>query len=84
MQCKDIPDDVFMKAVELAPSPNLQANAWKMRWEVHWVLESMIGEIPEKLLMAKARKLMSRKILGGCDCGCRGDWHDERICEGPY
>jgi hypothetical protein len=29
---------------------------------------------PQKLVIAKARKLMRRGLLEGCDCGCRGDF----------
>jgi predicted transcriptional regulator len=29
---------------------------------------------PEKVMHAKMRALYRRGLVGGCDCGCRGDW----------
>ncbi|MFJ3248381.1 hypothetical protein [Streptomyces sp. NPDC086782] len=79
MQCKDIPDDVFLAAVRAVPTSS--PVGWRTRWDVHGKLEDALGfEVPEKLLMAKARKLESRGLLGGCTCGCRGDWHPSDEC----
>jgi hypothetical protein len=79
MQCKDIPDDVFMSAVQAARA---NSAGWRSRWDVHETLnEAMDIDVPEKLLMAKARKLEAREILGGCTCGCRGDWHPADECQ---
>lgn len=77
MQCKDIPDDVFLDAVRRTPAVDgsLDPARWRMRWNVQEQLEQVIDPIPENLLLAKARKLMAAKKLGGCDCGCRGDYH---------
>lgn len=80
MQCKDIPDEVFMTAVHRTvgtPSQN-----WRMRWEIHAAIEEALGWIPEKLLLAKAHKLIAAGKMGGCDCGCRGDWHPADECVG--
>lgn len=30
--------------------------------------------VPWKVLRAKARKLINRRLLDGCCCGCRGDF----------
>lgn len=77
MQCKDIPDDVFLDAVRRTPAvdDSLDPSSWRMRWSVHEELERVLGFVPERLLLAKARKLMAAKRLGGCPCGCRGDYH---------
>lgn len=81
MQCKDVPDHVFMAAVREAPAGVI---GWRLRWDVHERLEGALGcEIPEKLLMAKARRLEARGLLGGCTCGCRGDWHPSDECGAP-
>lgn len=29
---------------------------------------------PNKVVRAKMRALVKRKLVGGCDCGCRGDF----------
>lgn len=79
MQCKDIPDEVFLSAVRRAGKPG----SWRMRWHVQTELEAVVGPVPENLLMAKARKLIARRVMGGCDCGCRGDWHPADECNDP-
>jgi len=79
MQCKDIPDDVFLDAVRFTEP----RGHWRMRWNVQERLESVLGPIPENLLVAKARKLMAAGKLGGCDCGCRGDYHLPEDCGDP-
>lgn len=85
MQCKDIPDQLFIDAVRRTPAPfgNMRPGAWRMRWDVQHELEKTTGPIPEKLFLAKASKLFARKILGGCSCGCRGDYHLIEDCEHP-
>jgi hypothetical protein len=77
MQCKDIPDEVFLGAVLRTPASDgtLNPASWRMRWNVHAELEATIGFVPDNLLLAKARKLIAAKKLGGCPCGCRGDYH---------
>lgn len=79
MQCKDIPDAVFLGAVRAASST---PSGWSMRWDVQTALEVALGcvDVPDKLLLAKARRLESRGLLGGCTCGCRGDWHPSEEC----
>jgi hypothetical protein len=75
VKCADIADDVFLAAVA-ATAPVGSAVAWRTRWAVHETLQADLGtEVPEKLFMAKARKLMLKKKLNGCPCGCRGDYH---------
>jgi hypothetical protein len=80
MQCKDIPDATFLDAVRRAPGTS-SAN-WRMRWNVHAILEAQLGPIPGNLFLAKARKLIAAGKLGGCPCGCRGDWHLPEECIG--
>ncbi len=78
MQCKDIPDAVFLDAVRAAPA---NVAGWRTRFDVHERLEEALDvEIPLNLLMAKARRLEARGLLGGCTCGCRGDWHPSDEC----
>lgn len=72
MQCKDIPDEVFLEAVRRSPgTPNC---GWRTRWNVREVLEQEVGPVPENLFMAKARRLIARGLMDGCACGCRGDF----------
>lgn len=79
LQCKDIADDVFMAAVRQTPSAT-PFGGWRTTWDVHETLETMIGPVPWNLLHAKARNLEAKGLLGGCTCGCRGDWHAQAEC----
>lgn len=44
----------------------------------HWVLTFDLypefAQFPYKVVLAKARQLINRKLLSGCGCGCRGDF----------
>lgn len=80
MQCKDIPDQAFLDAVLATPGVTgtdaTAPDSWRMRWMVRETLETALGHaIPEKLFLAKAKTLVRRGFLGGCGCGCRGDYH---------
>jgi hypothetical protein len=81
VKCKDIPDSLFMAAVS-ATAPMSAASVWRHRKQVHATLNGMLGtELPEKLFLAKARKLgFKRKLMGCTDCTCRGDYHTPREC----
>ena len=84
MQCKDIPDTVFMDAVLRTPGGSTTGpGAWRLAWAVKAELETVLGPIPENLFFAKARRLRDRRILGGCTCGCRGDFHPAEHCIAP-
>lgn len=81
MQCKDIPDSVFLDAVRRTPG-NPSVN-WRTRWDVQVALETAIGNVPENLFLAKVRRLITKGVMGGCDCGCRGDYHLPEECVDP-
>lgn len=82
MKASDIPDEVFLAAVDRARSGGYASN----RWDVTAVLAGhpeLVGlpsgrgpfeRMPAKVVLAKARKLIRRGLLEGCECGCRGDW----------
>lgn len=44
------------------------------RWASLWTLADHL-QIHESLLLAKLRRLISRGEIGGCTCGCRGDFY---------
>jgi hypothetical protein len=81
VKCADISDDVFLAAVADTP-PVWPGSCWRMRQDVRVTLEQALGhEVPEKLFLAKARKLGQKRKLEGCtDCSCRGDYHLPREC----
>lgn len=73
LECKDIPDDLFLAAIDQTEPIT---KCWRERGVVGRTLESLLGQpIPDKLTLAKARKLIDRDILHGCPCGCIGNWH---------
>ena len=65
MKASDISEQEFM-AVIIAASPK-----WVSRWRM---AEALGGKYPEKVVLAKARKLIKRGLIRGCGCGCRGDF----------
>lgn len=38
------------------------------------VYEAMPKNTPKKIALGKMRQLYKRGFIGGCDCGCRGDF----------
>ncbi len=81
MKCADIAGEAFLAAVAGTPPMN-PGGCWRHRGDVQATLERMLGhEVPEKLFLAKARKLGSKRKLEGCTrCTCRGDYHLPREC----
>ncbi len=82
----DIPDDMFINAVNQAIQTRRAkegiAVTWATRWDVEAVLAGhpeQVGEVhdyptmPSNLVLAKARKMILKGKLDGCYCGCRGD-----------
>ena len=68
MKASDISTEMFLFAIrQCARAPG----SWTLRWEVAQVLG-----YPDKVVLAKARKLIKQGVIGGCACGCRGDWHE--------
>jgi hypothetical protein len=70
MQCKDIPDEPILRFIA---SLNGQWGNWYFgnEGDVHAAFPS---GVPDKLLLAKMRRLMERELVDGCPCGCRGDY----------
>lgn len=71
MQCKDIPDAVYMEALLRTPGGGIPSTRHQMH--VQGRLESLIGDVPDNLFLAKTRRLIARGLIDGCGCGCRGD-----------
>lgn len=88
MQCKDIPDEVFLDAVRTAG--RLLGTRAAFSWSVSCVLAGhpehleqlpaagghVLGYqcFPWRLIRAKAAKLIGAERMDGCPCGCRGDF----------
>jgi hypothetical protein len=66
---KDITDLAFLEALLSTSGPSGRMG--------YWVNRTTLGKklaFPEKVILAKARRLMKRGYIDGCDCGCRGDF----------
>lgn len=87
-KCSDLPDVVFLRAIDEACEWQRKANRASataaMRWNVSAVLAGradMLGSlgadewpgVPEKIVSAKIYRLDRRGLIHGCRCGCRGD-----------
>lgn len=70
MQCKDVPDAPILRF--LAQRPGVW-HSWLSHSEKD-VDRAMPKDTPPKLVLAKMRTLMRRKLVDGCGCGCRGDF----------
>lgn len=82
MQAKDITSLAFLQAVVVCGIE--RERLWANRWDVTAVLAGypecikstprVYPELPVKVVLAKAKALISAGIIDGCACGCRGDW----------
>lgn len=68
-QAKDMPDLDVLAAVRAT-----QGRYGVARWSMLTDIEGEFAAWPPKLVLAKLRKLMTRGLVDGCDCGCRGDF----------
>lgn len=66
MKTSDIPDEAFLAAVQAVHDSK---HMWAATWEISEALN-----VPIKLVLSKARRLINRGVLDGCACGCRGDF----------
>lgn len=89
MQCKDISDERFVAAVRTVMKlrghlgASRRDTAAVLDGHPEWVgqpeaTDGLSVQIPENLVRAKARRLIRRKLLSGCACGCRGDFEPAR------
>lgn len=77
MQAKDIPDKLVLEIL------SKHQGEWAFlrdNGELHWNSTGYDNPIkimenaPKKVVLAKFRSLIKRGLVGGCDCGCRGDF----------
>jgi len=69
MQAKDIPDTDVLNAVRAVGDARGGA-----RWCFTWDLVLYFPSVPWKVVQAKCKALIRRKLMKGCGCGCRGDF----------
>lgn len=76
MKAADIPDAAMLRVIA---SPNKGHREGRFgpgmpNWWMRWDLDEAFPGFPSKIVLAKARQLMKRGLIDGCDCGCRGDF----------
>ena len=70
-QCKDIDTD---KILQFLAQHQGEWSTHGRGYSMPTVQDAMPPNTPEKLQHAKMRQLHKRGLVGGCTCGCRGDW----------
>lgn len=69
MQAKDIADEVMIDAIQKTRGRNNVAI-----WSTIWDIQGELPQFPKKVVIAKLRSMVKRKLINGCVCGCRGDF----------
>lgn len=73
-QAKDISDDALLAALAAT-----RGRTGVSRASCLWHVQAELATFPPKVVLAKLRSLMRRKIITGCGCGCRGDFELREI-----
>ena len=68
-KASDISDAEMLDAIRAVRGRHRVAQ-WATRWDV----EEHLSHWPSKVVQAKARSMIRRKLIDGCGCGCRGDY----------
>ena len=90
MKCADISDEAFLDAIRTVHRVRWNDNPqWigASIWDIGAVLgghpewcgqpeatQDELAVFPEKVVRAKAKRLIKRGLIDGCACGCRGDF----------
>lgn len=78
MQCKDISTEAILRFLALHQGQWATHGKQYYRTDGSWGMPSVIWAMPPgtpyRLQLAKMRQLFRAGLVGGCDCGCRGDW----------
>lgn len=73
LQCKDIPTEPILRFV--GEHGGIGCNWFDTDYgNPRSVRHAMPSGLPDSLVLAKMRQLISKRLVSGCDCGCRGDY----------
>ena len=67
MKASDISDEQLTAALVRVTNP-------ATKWASLWAVQDTLSEFPPKVVQAKLRSAIKRKVIDGCACGCRGDF----------
>ena len=71
MKCSDIDDKRILLFLSRHQG---RWSTWGTGHSMPTVRDGMPKGVSEKLQLAKMKQLHRRGLVGGCTCGCRGDW----------
>lgn len=75
MQAKDIPDrDILTVLVHAPVWATWHREPDGERYHAVPIPNWLSFDVPPKVVLAKCRSLIKRKLVDGCACGCRGDF----------
>lgn len=75
MQAKDLDDRMMLGLIQrlsMEPREGLFGPMSLPRGVMRDELEQELPNVPRKVLLAKMGKLIGRKLVDGCNCGCSG------------
>lgn len=73
-QCKDVPDEPILRFLYARKYMKIITSCvWFDGYE-NSIGQAMPPNTPTKIKIAKMAKLISRGLINGCGCGCRGDY----------
>lgn len=72
MKASDIPDKDILEY--LSARQGEWTGLWFGGFDGRDVYEAVPNGTPSKIVLAKMRALYKRGLVGGCTCGCRGDF----------
>lgn len=79
LQAKHLSPIILLRVVDgLAVHNELRLSDWGRKVQgraSRWDVNSALSTWPEKVVLAKLRKLLRRGLIEGCGCGCRGDYY---------
>ena len=73
MQCKAIENKRILLFLKERDDNHKLWSTWFNGLE-NSISQAMTEGVPDKLRLAKMRTLIKRDLVGGCACGCRGDF----------
>lgn len=77
LQAKHLPDLSMLTTIAAISAAKKDESYSKdvAPWVMIWELERVMPHVPEKVIRAKMKSLLRRKLIEGCSCGCRGDYY---------
>lgn len=70
MQCKDIDEDKILDYLRNLPNGQ-SATLWDSKYSI---VRAFPEGVSEKLIIAKMKQMIKKRLVCGCACGCRGDF----------